>query len=504
MATTTKITLDGADLVGADPLKPLHISKPLAYYSTFDTTVLGAIAAFEGEHLTAAVPAVPKTADTAAEPAKAAIPGSWLPKVSGLDAFDSNVTTLQTVNLYTNAGSSLIIKTQNTDAANNSNSYDFTSSDGAIHVLTNSTISNAAPVVVVNPKAKPVKVNPNIKLSYDDRSNSVIYTNTGATGIKDDIKASLTQISHAISTVKNEVFSAKITYKEAFSYLKGEEYQVDISSAKTVLSDSPAISFSSTKNNFVITRYDFLLKEGFSISLKGTISGSWGTDGNTEIMNLKNVAIETKNFSLKTAATTYTQTYTNEDYFTKSGLTNLDTYNLTPIDNMQSDIETRVFSKILAGDNLINLKPNAVAAIDAGAGNDIVTGSAKTDTLIGGAGSDKLTGGKGSDTFSFKAADFLTENSIGDMVFNKSVDTITDFNAKDGDTLSFDEQSLNFPHDLPEAKTAKMPLFYLKGSVYFDVNPSEEIYTPTIIIKLTGNPKVNADFSGWDVPVLAA
>ncbi len=494
MATTTKITLDGADLIGADSSKLLHISKPLTYYSAFDTAALSAITVFEGDHLTPAVIADKANGITASP----AIPGSWLPKVSGSDSFDSNLTTLQTINLYTKAGSSLIIKTQNTDSANNSNSYDFASSDGAIRVLTNTAISNAAPVVVVNPKAKPVKVDPTIKLAYDDRSNSIIYTNTGLTGIKDDIKASLSQISHAVFTTKNEVFSAKINYKEAFSYLKGEEYQVDISSEKTVLSDSPAISFSSTKNDLVITRYDFLLKEGFSVSLKGSISGSWGTDGNTEIMNLKNVAIETKNFSLKTANTTYKQTYSNEDYFTKSGLTNLDTYNLTAVDAMQSDIETRVFPKILAGNNTINLKPNASDTIDAGLGNDVVIGSGKADILIGGAGSDKLVGGKGGDTFSFQTSDFLIENKNGDLVFNKSVDTITDFNKKEGDTFNFNDMgNLEFPHTLVDAKNAKTPLFYLKGSIYFDVNPSDEIYTPTVIIKLTGTPKVNAEFTDF-------
>jgi hypothetical protein len=42
----------------------------------------------------------------------------------------------------------------------------------------------------------------------------------------------------------------------------------------------------------------------------------------------------------------------------------------------------------------------------------------------------------------------------------------------------------------------KMPLFYMKGSVYFD-NPNDAIYAPTVIIKLTGNPKVNATFDDF-------
>jgi hypothetical protein len=143
MATTTKITLDGADLVGSDLSKPLNISQPLTYYSTFDNAAFGAINAFEGNHLTPAVVANKAEGITAA----AAVPGDWLPKTKGSDTYDPSLATLQTVNVYTAAGSSLIIKTQNKDAKNSSNSYDFTSAGGVIHLSTNATISNAAPVV---------------------------------------------------------------------------------------------------------------------------------------------------------------------------------------------------------------------------------------------------------------------------------------------------------------------------------------------------------------------
>jgi Ca2+-binding RTX toxin-like protein len=457
-----------------------------------------------------------------ATPLIAATNGKWVAKIKGSDAYDPNLKTPQTIDLISNDGSTLIFKTQNTDAANNSNSYEFlgvNSDGGNIRLSTNSIISNAAPVVVVNPKAKPAKVNPNIKLAYEDKSNVIIYTNEGAAGTKDDIRADLTQISNAIFTTKNNVFSAKINYKESLNYYEGDKFKVDISTEKNVLSNSPSLSFSGAKNTITINRYDILFNddpnpsENFSVSLSGTITNSWGADGNTEIMNLKNVAVETADYSLRTASMTYKNTYTNNDYFEApavktsttpvkgGGLTNLDTYNLTPIqDNkMRDDLKIRVIdSKLLEGDNIINLKGSG--SVDAGAGRDIIVGSTLDNTLMGGAGSDKLTGGKGADVFSFQASDFLSFNSKGDLVFNKSVDTITDFNPKEGDTLSFDDMgSVAFFQSLSSAKSEGASLFYIKGKIYYDVNPADDIYKPTVIVKLTGNPKVTEDFTDWEI-----
>jgi hypothetical protein len=123
--------------------------------------------------------------------------------------------------------------------------------------------------------------------------------------------------------------------------------------------------------------------------------------------------------------------------------------------------------------------------------------------LIGGAGSDKLTGGKGADTFSFNNADFFTENANGDLVFNKTADTITDFKLIEGDVLDFgDLGDLSFYATLKDAIAEESSLFYVKGSgkIYFNTDTTNEKYTATTIIKLTGNPKVNSDLSGWDYP----
>jgi Ca2+-binding RTX toxin-like protein len=256
-------------------------------------------------------------------------------------------------------------------------------------------------------------------------------------------------------------------------------------------------------------------------------------------MTLKDVFLNTPEYSLKTASLISTNIYSNADYFTKSGLTNLDSYNLTDMIKMkedalvgQPDVPARVLPKILSGDNIITLKKAATVdggtgkdvitgsagndslmggegndilmgengndTVDGGAGNDVITGSIGDDSLLGGDGSDTLTGGKGADTFSFQKSDFLTANAKGDLIFNKSVDTITDFSLKEDDSISFNDDmgTLNFYFDLKTAQAANSNLFYVNGNVYFDINPSPNIYTPTLIIKLTGNPKVN------DVPIV--
>ncbi|MCX7073847.1 MAG: calcium-binding protein [Methylococcales bacterium] len=543
--TTNDVVTDSPSLKafkdGADLSKTLNISKPLTYFSNFDNkaalkaisdTAVGAIS-------TDAMPVIGSPEVLATK--LAAVPGTW--SVISPVAYDQLVTTKQTISLKTADGSKLTITITAKDNDNSSNEYDFTSSNGAIDVYTINTRSNAAPdvPVVLDSKGKPklVKVDPTIKLAYDDRTNSIIYTNLGGAG-SDVITASLTQIKHAIFTTKREVLSAKVNYSNSLSY-KDNDYQVDISSTKAVSSNSLTLSTSGTTNTVKISTYS-ILSEDFSISLTGKIQESWGANGITEVMTLKDVFLNTPEYSLKTASLISTNIYSNADYFTKSGLTNLDSYNLTDMTKMKEDalvgqpdaespIPARVLPKILSGDNIITLKKAATVdggtgkdvitgsagndslmggegndiltgenghyTVDGGAGNDVITGSIGDDSLLGGDGSDTLTGGKDADTFSFQKSDFLMANAKGDFIFNKSVDTITDFSLKEDDSISFNDMgTLSFYFDLKTAQAANSNLFYVNGNVYFDINPSPNIYTPTLIIKLTGNPKVN------DVPIV--
>lgn len=158
---------------------------------------------------------------------------------------------------------------------------------------------------------------------------------------------------------------------------------------------------------------------------------------------------------------------------------------------------------LTGNDTLTVSTTDPVHEINGYAGNDKITGSAEEDTIIGGAGSDKLTGGKGTDSFVFSASDFYTENAEGNLVFNQSTDTITDFNLTQGDSLLFNEMGeLQFYSTLADAKANSAALFYVKGAgkIYMNTDTTGEKYTPTVIIKLTGNPAVNADLTDWNYP----
>ncbi|WP_052362656.1 Hint domain-containing protein [Falsirhodobacter sp. alg1] len=67
--------------------------------------------------------------------------------------------------------------------------------------------------------------------------------------------------------------------------------------------------------------------------------------------------------------------------------------------------------------------------LNGGAGNDTILGGSQSDTITGGTGDDSLTGGGGNDTYVYAAGDGL--------------DTITDFNSDDADTLADDDITNN-------------------------------------------------------------
>ena len=63
-----------------------------------------------------------------------------------------------------------------------------------------------------------------------------------------------------------------------------------------------------------------------------------------------------------------------------------------------------------------------IASIDAGAGNDNVTGSQESDVIIGGLGNDTLSGGGGDDNYLFALGDGR------DAIHNNDLDQIVTTN----------------------------------------------------------------------------
>jgi Ca2+-binding RTX toxin-like protein len=183
----------------------------------------------------------------------------------------------------------------------------------------------------------------------------------------------------------------------------------------------------------------------------------------------------------------------------------------------EDDIDTKVWLTVQYTDKKgnieeVNSKPvDVTISTKSSVYNDILEGTAAADklsglggndTLVGGTGSDKLTGGKGADTFIFTSSDFYTTDSNGGLVFNTSVDTVTDFNLKEYDVLDFgDLGELSFYASLNDAKDDLASLFYVKGSgkIYLNTNDAGG-FTPTLIVLLTGKPAVNADLTDWNYP----
>ncbi len=223
-----------------------------------------------------------------------------------------------------------------------------------------------------------------------------------------------------------------------------------------------------------------------------------------EIISLKNLVMDTLDVSIKSSIINATRVY---DY--RADWFNLDylIYWLDPRSTLDLasviPVATGYFLALNDDNDTITIKNTEGYGVDAGSGNDTVRGGLGNDIIVGGAGSDKLTGGKGADTFSFNLSDFYTENANGDLVFNKSVDTITDFNLKEHDVLAFNDLGeLSFYAKLADAKADNAHLFYVKGSgnIYLNTDTSYSNYTPTIIIKLTGKPAVNTDLTDWNYP----
>jgi hypothetical protein len=286
--------------------------------------------------------------------------------------------------------------------------------------------------------------------SWSDTSKNnalnINWTYTGGTATKDD--------DFKYKTVSNEKDSWysfdssgggsrgvwSITENTEFSNANFSYSKKDVSNGQWLWSNSAG---KNTVDNFSASlSYSFKnVQDKFAGSIdmkveKDVIADTWKfTVGSMKFIS-SDVAFTTGKFT-KTASAT-------EDDGNNLG-------NLGDLTAITNDI--RQFAAFLLADNTITITALTGFEIDAGAGNDtvtggigndiitggvgndIITGGLGNDSIIAGAGKDKLTGGKGDDVYKISKSDY-------DFTSAKTVlaDTIADFKytATEKDSISFD------------------------------------------------------------------
>jgi hypothetical protein len=416
----------------------------------------------------------------------------WVAASNGSDNYDPDLASLQTIKLKSAEKSSLTF-TQQQDGKVKASSYDFVSSDKKVTLQSVSSNTDSD--------------------TNESSTRKITYTNIGEAGTADDIKATRSRTNTETKSLKNGLWTANGTGSYALNYAGGG-YKIDIATTKTEKSSysdydfanpNPDISYiSSSQEITTISKCSFSNAEtGFNLTLAGTSTRDYSYSdvdySQSEKVSLSKVTLTSSDFKLTATKVSYDATYDEEMMQDYSGITDII---YSPMVSVEAIVMTYVVPNVMNGDNTITITNKEGAVIDAGSGKDVVVGNIGDDKITGGAGSDKLTGGKGADTFSFSNADFFTEND-GDLVFNKSADTITDFKLVEGDSLDFsDLGDLYFYKTVNDAKLEDARLFYVIGSgkIYFNTDMTGEKYTATPIITLTGNPKATVD-AGWDYPL---
>jgi len=249
--------------------------------------------------------------------------------------------------------------------------------------------------------------------------------------------------------------------------------------------------------NFSSATFNVVSEDMYYISFSGGVT----TSNDETSINLKNVTLETSSFKMVSANISMTNVDSESSaiFYDIENILNNNSEGTSYADAIISSLNA--LSTLNQGDNTITIKSNEGVEIDSGSGKDVVVGGKGDDIITGGYGSDKLTGGKGLDVFVFSFSDFFSEDANGNPVFDKSLDTITDFSLRDGDYLEFGEMGqLTFYKTLSAAKSEEAQLFYVKGQIYFNADSSGEVYLPTVIITLTGSPALNTEGTDFNYP----
>jgi Ca2+-binding RTX toxin-like protein len=427
----------------------------------------------------------------------------WHAKILGSDQYDPESLAIQTVALKSSANSILTISKQGsypTDIQAHSHwslSCNFNNATNSVKFSSTNTYDMKDDSITGS--------------GGNDMYELYTYTNLGEIGNADDVIVSRSHTSHGVTTDNKGKTTEKATFIDSTNY-SGNGYNLSVST-KTVRNGSGTNpfqinSYQETQNTSV-SQYKFSsIDDKFSISLTGSMESKLSLDTAIFKITLNGINLITSGYSL----TTTKVTYVDEGIVDDSGMTikglsnaqhNLSNYSF-PINKMQADIMNRVVPNIMKGDNNIKIKNTDGFELNAGEGKDTVVGGIGNDTITGGAGTDKLTGGKGTDTFVFSQMDFFSYNINEDLVYNKSVDVITDFNLKEHDNLDFgDLGELSFYTSINEAKQDNAHLFYVKGTgnIYFNTS-STDGFTPTVIITLTGKAAVNAEMTDFNYPIV--
>jgi Ca2+-binding RTX toxin-like protein len=239
--------------------------------------------------------------------------------------------------------------------------------------------------------------------SFSDSSN-IAVTYTGDTTTKlDDFKYKAINIEKGIATG-----SATGNWSQSKT--------IDFSNTDYVFQLGTSNSGTSNTFNLLFSKYYFKdNSSGTSLTVNGKISGNQSKD---EVnLSLTNIRYVLSDYSVTTARysdiLTYAEWNALPDINGKGEATDFG----STLNNL-----SQLTSMFMSGDSTIAITSKLGIAIDAGAGNDKVTGGIGNDTITAGAGKDVLAGGKGNDTFVLKKEDY-------DFSSSKTVlaDTISDF-----------------------------------------------------------------------------
>ena len=294
------------------------------------------------------------------------------------------------------------------------------------------------------------KVSRNFNFSYFDSNNTAIKnddikiskiearaTNTKAT-------ASLIQQQASIDDSSNLNYS----YSQnliAMSYVSVEKLLFTLDYYVIASINNSDKSYTATQSTTTAGKYSFqdiesLVNIKFNFNLKESLSQTSGSPSDfanifdvNPIIKLNEFYFSTEKLEIKAQSVDFSAP--NGDFWKNL---NLGYSNEVITTNTITDtVVNNLLSYAMEASNTIKLKSKSgeSASIDAGAGNDIVTGGDGNDTISGGNGKDKLTGGKGNDIFKISKSDY-------DFTSAKSVlaDTIGDFKytAIEKDSISLD------------------------------------------------------------------